>query len=1122
MTPDRWRQVKVVFEAVRDLPESERAGAMDSQCKDAALRAEVESLLSHHDRARGFLDSSAARENTSTPEQLGRYEVKGVLGRGGMGVVYLARDPTLDRLVAIKVIPDEFDKNRERLMRFEREARLLASLNHPNIATVHGLEQVESGPRLLIMEHIEGRTLTAHLAAGALPLREALSMCMQVAVGLEAAHARGVVHRDLKPDNIRITPDGLVKILDFGLARRDAARDTRPGPPSSMPSMTTEPGLVMGTPGYMSPEQARGHAADERSDVFSFACILYACLTGHPPFKGDTPADCLASVLKDDPNLGALSPETPDLIRTLLARCLDKEPERRLPAMSHLRRELQAVLHDRPGSSLLTVARAAHASQIRTTNLPRAMTTFIGRSAEVTAISAALASTSLLTLTGAGGCGKTRLALRIAEDQVPAYDGVWLAELASTSDPALIPAVVAAAAGIKEEPGRSLPATLADRFAGRRVLIILDNCEHLLSGVGQLASELLQSCRELRILATSREALGIPGEVMWRVSSLSIPPEDTTSPDGLVAFESAQLFLDRARLVKPGLEVSASEVPVIARICRRLDGIPLALELAAARVKVLSFSQIHDKLSDRFRLLVGGAKAALERHQTLRAAIDWSYGLLLPEERRMLRALSVFAGGCSLEAAAGVCSTEADELGTLETLAHLVDKSLLIAEDTPGAQAPGAPVEVRYRLLETVRQYARDRLHAADDSPTEAGEVSDRHLDYFLNLAERAEPGLTSKDQSRWLDRLTVEHENLLAALDWCAGAGTGAVRDYNQIGLRLAGALARFWGIRGHLAIGTLAASRALARDSAPTEARAKALNSAGGLYYMQGDHGAAGEAWRETLDIQRALGNQRAQAGALNNLGLVAERQGELDRARGLYADALAVNRALDNRPWQAININNLANIAALQGDVDAAATGLREALRLNRELGNRAEEAKNLGNLGNVARDRADYAVARAYYADALKLKRDLGDRRGIGVTLSQVGLVEGLQSDFVSARRHLAEALTLLRDLGDKSGIATALEDTGCVASALGDVTRTGVLLGAAVAVRERMASPLVGGDLRRAGVAKAAARALDVAAYDAAQAAGREQPLVDVVQETLAWLSGAHSTPTATGIHPQTG
>ncbi len=1105
MTPERWQRVKAIFEAVRDLPREERTAAIAGGCgNDGALRTEVESLLLHHDGSQGFLDSARARLPEAVPESIGRFEVTRVLGRGGMGIVYLARDPTLDRCVALKVIPEEFARDRDRLMRFEREAKILASLNHPNVATIHGLEQTDAG-RVLILEHIAGESLSELLSRGPLPLAEVLSICSQIARGLEAAHARGVIHRDLKPDNIRITPppERLVKVLDFGLARRDPTRTTRIGPAPSLPSMTTEPGLVMGTPGYMSPEQARGKPTDERTDIFSLACILFACLTGQPAFAGDTPSDCLASVLKDVPTFSLIPATTPASLVALLERCLEKDPERRLPAMSHVRRELDAISRGgSPGFATFTpvAAPAPSVGPPATTNLPRALTTFIGRATDIAAIKAALEATSLLTLTGAGGCGKTRLAIRAAEDLVPRYpEGVWLAELASASDPAMVPSVVAAAAGIKEEPGRTLLATLVERLQTRRVLLILDNCEHLLSAVGDLAGALLKSCREVKIIATSREALGIPGEAARRVSSLSVPAGDSLSPADLQGFESAQLFIERARLVKPDFEVSPSDAATLARICRRLDGIPLAIELAAARVKVLSIAQIHDKLSDRFRLLVGGSRAALERHQTLRAAIDWSYGLLTPDERRTLRALSVFAGGCTLESAAAACGL--DEFGVLEILTHLVDKSLLIAEECGGSG-------VRYRLLETVRQYARERLHSADDSPTEAADVSDRHLDHFLKLAEEAEPGLTSKDQTLWLDRLTAEHENLLAALDWCSGADSGSSRNYPQMGLRLVGALARYWGIRGHFAVGSLAAARSLARDASPTEARAKALNSAGGLLYLQGDHAAAGRAWRETLDIQRALGNQRAQAGALNNLGLVMERLGNLDEARTLYGEAFAINTTLDNRPWQAININNLANLAALRGEFDAAAAGFRDALRINRELGNRAEEAKNLGNLGNVARDRADYPVARAYYADSLKIKRELGDLRGTAVTLSQVGLVESLQGDTAGGRRHIAEAMESLRGLGDKSGLATALEDAACLAAAVKDSHRTGLLLGGALAIRQDIASPRAGGDLRRADEAAALACGSDREAFDRGLSRAAEQPVADVIDAAIVWLRPA--------------
>src|SRR5713226_5481995 len=372
------------------------------------------------------------------------------------------------------------------------------------------------------------------------------------------------------------------------------------------------------------------------------------------------------------------------------------------------------------------------------------------------AVKQLLSSTALLTLTGSGGCGKTRLALQVAADLLEEYaDGVWLVELAPLADPALVPQTVASALGVRDAPGRPLTATLTDYLRSKSLLLVLDNCEHLLEAGAQLADALLRSCPRLRLLASSREGLGIGGEQTYRVPSLSLPDARHLPPlERLRDFEAVQLFADRARLSQATFAVTQANALSVAQVCQRLDGIPLAIELAAARVKALSVEKLNERLDDMFRLLTGGSRTALPRQQTLRALIDWSYDLLSPSEGALLRRLSVFAGGWTLEAAEAVCAGEGvEEWEVLDLLTSLVEKSLVLYEERGG--------EGRYRLLETVRQYARDRLLEAG----EAEAVRGRHLGFVLRLAEEAEPKLSGPEQVVWLDRLEAEHDNLRAAL---------------------------------------------------------------------------------------------------------------------------------------------------------------------------------------------------------------------------------------------------------------------------------------------------------------------------------------------------------------------
>jgi predicted ATPase/class 3 adenylate cyclase len=454
-------------------------------------------------------------------------------------------------------------------------------------------------------------------------------------------------------------------------------------------------------------------------------------------------------------------------------------------------------------------------------NLPAQWTRFIGREQAMAEVKRLLTGSRLLTLTGVGGSGKTRLALQVAADLLEEYaDGVWLVELASLADPALVPRIVAATLGLREDPGRSPTQTLLEHLRRRAVLLLLDNCEHLLLACAQLAEDVLRGCPQLRLLATSREGLGIMGEQTYVVPSLSLPdPRQLPPLDRLQEFEAVQLFADRAALSRPAFAVTPGNAGAVAQVCHRLDGIPLAIELAA-RVKVLPVEQLAERIDEMYRLLTRGSRTALPRQQTLRALIDWSYDLLSEKERALLRRMSVFAGGWTLAAAEAVCA--GDGIAAVEMLgllAQLVEKSLVQPEE-PGSCAERGCGEVRYRLLETVRQYARERLLEVG----EAAAVRGQHRDWCLSLAERAEPMLTGPEQDEWHERLEREHDNLRAALEWCVESGEA------EAGLRLAGALWWFWQVGGYLGEGRERLEKLLALPGAQerTVARGNALHCA------------------------------------------------------------------------------------------------------------------------------------------------------------------------------------------------------------------------------------------------------------------------------------------------------
>ncbi len=635
-------------------------------------------------------------------------------------------------------------------------------------------------------------------------------------------------------------------------------------------------------------------------------------------------------------------------------------------------------------------------------NLPTQLTSFIGREREIEEIRGLLATHRLLTLTGAGGSGKTRLALQVAAEVLERFDdGVWLVELEALTDSALVPHKVASVLGIPEQPDRALNDTLADYLRPRSPLLILDNCERLLSGCAQLVKSLLQRCSNLRVLATSREALDLMGEVTYRVPSLMLPALGSLpSAESLVKYEAVRLFVERATLTDTRFTLTKTNAPAVVDVCRRLDGIPLAIELAAARVKALTTEQIARRLDDRFRLLTSGGRAALPRHQTLRATMDWSYDLLSEKERILFRRLSVFAGGWTLEAAESVClgnGVEAFEV--LDLLTQLVNKSLVVVETQNG--------EPRYRLLETVRQYSRELLESG-----EATDVRRQHREWYLQLVERVEPELLGPNQARWLEQLATEYDNLRVALQWSAES-----KEDWEPELRLAGALWRFWYLRGYFKEGRSWLEDVLkGSGGAPAALRAKALSGAGNLAALQGDYAVAHSHLAENLAIQKQLRDKRGVASSLNYLANVASEQGDFGSARSLLEEALAIYRELSDKWGIALLLNNLGTVLLAQDDLNSACAVLEESLVIFEELGNQHGVALALSGLGNVAHTQGDFVSARSLLARSLEIRRQLREKRGIALTLAQFAHLALAHGQVKRGVRLLAAAEALREAIG----------------------------------------------------------------------------------------------------------
>jgi predicted ATPase/class 3 adenylate cyclase len=681
----------------------------------------------------------------------------------------------------------------------------------------------------------------------------------------------------------------------------------------------------------------------------------------------------------------------------------------------------------------------------RPNNLPAQTTPFIGREKEIRAIREQLsnANVRLLTLSGVGGAGKTRLALQAAADIVDDFEhGVFFVPLAALSDRALVLQTIAQAFDVREAAGRQLKEQLKDHLREKQMLLVLDNFEQVIDAA-PLVADLLTAAPRLKVLVTSREVLRLSGETDYPVPPLTLPDLKRLPPlERFTQYEAVALFIERAVAVKPAFAVTEESTHAIAEICSRLDGLPLAIELAAAHVRVLPPQRMLSELSHRLSFLTGGARDLPARQRTLRGAIDWSHDLLTGAEQKLFQRLAVFVGGCALEAIEAVCNSES-ELNVLETIESLVDKSLVKQTETAG--------EPRFAMLETIREYAGERLVAAGEEER----VKERHRDYFLSLAEQAEPKLIGAQQGEWLQRLEEEHENLRAGLNWSLGeTGVGG-------GLRLCGALQRFWWTRGHLAEGREWCVRVLGKAGAEerTLERAKVLNGAGVLAFYQADYPAARALHEECLAIRRELGDRRGVAASLGNLGTVARTQGAIAYARVLHDESLAIRRELGSRGSIARSLNNLGNVALDQGDYPAARALFEETLAITRELGDRWSIANSLNNLGEVAYAQADYPAARALHEECLAIMRDLGERKSIANSLSNLGDVARHQGDFAAARALYENSLVTQRELGDTGKIVESLEGLASVVAALGLSLRAARIWGAAEGLREEIGSPL---------------------------------------------------------------
>lgn len=1012
-----------------------------------------------------------------------------------MGEVYCARDTRLGRMVAIKVLPERFSQNPELHQRLEREARTISKLSHPNICTLHDIGY-QQGIDYLVLEFVQGETLRALISAGKLAMSQVIGIAVQVADGLSKAHDTGVIHRDLKPENLMVSPDA-VKILDFGLAKIALDEESAGSggkiandEVNTTTQFETQIGGISGTLRYMSPEQAMGRPLDFRSDQFSFGLVLYEAATGKHPFCRPTAEQTLMAILHEEAQpIASLNPLVPPPFGWAVERCLAKQPEKRYFSTRDLLRDLAAI---RERLSDLQAKR----HKVLASNLPAAGTALVGRTKERAALKELLSKTEvrLVTVTGPGGIGKSRLAIEAARESAECFaGGVSFVPLATVSDPSLVILAIAQTLGIHESAGTPATDALKEylRDSTEPTLLVVDNFEQLMAAAPTL-SELLVLAPSLKLLVTSRAPLHISNEREFPVTPLALPDAkaaQTASAETLSQCPAVALFVQRAAAVKPDFTLTDENAAPVAEICSRLDGLPLAIELAAARVKLLAPAAMRTRLASRLQLLTGGARDLPARQQTLRQALDWSYDLLTETERKMFRRLAVFVGGCTLGAAESVCDARQDlGIDMLEGMASMVDKSLI-------RQAEQKDGEPRFTMLETIREYGLAKL-------AECGEEAltrRAHAAYCLVLAEEGAVDDLSGNRTGWRDEFEAEHDNFRAALSWLE-----ETRDAKW-GLRLGIALFRFWEMREYLSEGREWLGRMLSLENAEgaTNSRMRTLFAAGVLAAEQGDYAAATKLVQESAELARTLGDKRSIAIALNAHAVNARDGGDAAGSRALFDESLVLWRELGDRAALARGLSNLANVVKLQRDFAKANVLYQECLTIFREVGDEPGYAWALNHKGDVCRDQGDPIEARNLYEQSLAAFRRIGDAWGIAGSLADLGTLAREEGQFAAADAALRESLQMFRRLEHKRGIARVIEAFAGLAAARGEAAWALRLAGAAAALRQSMGSPLVAADQARLEWSLGPARKiLSTEAARTAWLEGWVMPMERVVEEVL--------------------
>jgi len=935
------------------------------------------------------------------------YEVTRALGAGAMGVVYAARDTLLGRDVAIKILQAGRVADEESRLRFLQEARAASALNHPNIVTIYDV--VRDGEiDCIVMELVDGRTLDDRILHGPVPLEETLDVLDRIADALSAAHARGIVHRDLKPANVMLTPTGGLKILDFGLAKLFAAFETAPG---SLPMLRTQSGIAVGTPCFMSPEQARGQQVDGRSDLFSLGSIAFEMLTGRSPFEADTAVATMHRIAYGEPPSWE---GVPAIAIPMLNRLLARDAENRCQSAHELRDTIAAV---RRGTATARI--------LPPSNLPHQLTPLVGRDGERDDIVSLLRrdDVRMVTLTGPGGTGKTRLSIAVANELLREYDdGVWWISLAPIVDPRLVLSEIAAAFDVVEG-GASLPDAIRSVASDRTMLLVLDNFEQVLEA-GRAIAQILAAAPHVKALVTSRSPLHIHGEHEYAVPPLTLPPLDLPlTPEALASYSSVALFVELASAVKNDFALTAENARAIAEICVRLDGLPLAIELAAARVKLLPPEAMLARIQNRFKLLSGGARDHPERQQTMHATISWGYQLLDDAEKALFATLSVFRGGFSLEEAERLVRDD-----VLEGISSLLDKAFL-------RRGPaGREDDPRFAMLETIREYGLERLAEAGRT----NDVREAHARLMARIAEKNE---------LQIERLALDEDNFRAALEWATSAADA------QLALRLSAALWWSWYVRGSYSEGRRWIDEVLALpggESIPN--RAKAMTGAGAMAFLQCDYDRATELLDDGIVLARAHGDRMSLAQSLQFRGSIARERGEYEQAIDLHLLSRTLWLEIGDHANAGRSLNYVGFASWLNCDFQRTIELCEGTLQMFRDSHDTEGAAWSLLNLAGGLLCSGNVETAEQRLEECLGWSRASGFNEGIAWSLNLLGCVLRARGEDARASNVLKDSLRLHWKLGDRWRSASVLE-------ALGGVLRDPRLIGAASALRAILRAPV---------------------------------------------------------------